>query len=111
MNILEELNAILSPILPVETGVFSGEPPDKYIVLTPMIDGTAVYGDNRPVIDVSEVRISVFIIGNYIDKVKEIRDALLAADFTITLRRFIEHENDTGHNHYNFDAEKSYLYN
>ena len=37
MSILQELNTLLSPILPVETGIFSGIAPDEYLVLTPMI--------------------------------------------------------------------------
>ena len=32
MSILTELNTLFSPVLPVETGVFSGVPPDEYLV-------------------------------------------------------------------------------
>ena len=60
-----ELNTILTPILPVETGVFSDVPPDEYLVLTPMTDVFALFGDNAPLIDVSEVRISLYSKGNY----------------------------------------------
>ena len=109
MNILEELSALLTPILPVETGVFSDSPPDEYIVLTSTSDDFTVFGDNKPLIDVSEVRISVFIRGNYLDKVKQITQVILYADFTISSRLFIEHENDTGYNHYSIDTKKYYL--
>ena len=67
MSILRELNTLLSPILPMETGMFSGVAPDEYIVLTPMADTFALFGDNAPLIDVSEVRISLFSKGNYIN--------------------------------------------
>ena len=36
MSILAELNTLLTPILPVETGDFSRVPPDENLVLTPM---------------------------------------------------------------------------
>jgi len=108
MSILEELNEILSEILPIETGVFSDVAPEKYIVLTPMSDDFVLYGDDRPLIDLSEVRISVFIIGNYLTITKQIVNELLAAGFTMTSRRFIVHENDTGYNHYNIDVQKFY---
>ena len=36
MSLLTELNAILPPLLPVETGVFSDTPPDRYAVITPL---------------------------------------------------------------------------
>jgi len=105
-NILRELTWLLSPVLPVETGVFSDEPPDAYIVLTPMNDEFDVFADNMPLIDINEVRISVFIRGNYLDTVGEITRILLKAGFTITLRRFIELEPTTRYNHYVIDVIK-----
>lgn len=110
MNILEELTGILSGILPVETGVFSDSPPNEYCVLTPMDDSFALYGDDTPLVDVSDVRISVYIKGNYISKVRQITKALLNAEFTVTLRRFVEYERDTGYNHYNIDVQKYCLW-
>lgn len=109
MSILEDLIQVLVTIAPVETGVFSGKPPNEYIVLTPMSDDFSLYGDNFPLIDVSEVRISIYIKGDYVSKVRKITKTLLNADFTLTSRRFIEHENDTGYNHYNIDVQKYYL--
>ena len=72
MSILQELNALLSPLLPVETGIFSGVAPNEYLVLTPMTDEFALFGDNTPLIDVSEVRISLFSEGNYINRKNQI---------------------------------------
>ena len=47
MNLLEELNIILIPILPVETGLFSNAPPDLYLVITPLTELFEVHGDNE----------------------------------------------------------------
>ena len=108
MSILSELNTILTPILPVETGVFSGVPPDEYLVLTPMTDGFALFGDNMPLIDVSEVRISLFTKGNYLQRKRQLTQALLGADFTVTDRRYVGYEADTGYHHYAIDVANSY---
>ena len=107
MSILSVLNTILTPILPVETGVFSGVPPDEYLVLTPMTDEFALFGDNMPLIDVSEVRISLFSKGNYIKRKNQLTAALLGAEFTITDRRYVGYETDTGYQHYAIDVATS----
>ena len=108
MSILAELNTLLSPTLPVETGVFSEKPPDEYLVLTPMTDEFPLFGDNTPIIDLSEVRISLFSKGNYLQRKRQITLTLLDADFTITDRRYIGYESDTGYHHYAIDVAKSY---
>ena len=108
MSILSELNTLLTPVLPVETGVFSDVPPDEYLVLTPMTDGFALFGDNAPLIDVSEVRISLFSKGNYLKQKQQITKELLNADITITDRRYIGHEDDTGYYHFAIDVAKYY---
>ena len=108
MSMLSELNTILTPILPVETGVFSGVPPDEYLVLAPMTDEFALFGDNAPLMDVSEVQISLFSKGNYLQRKRQITSALLGAEFTITDRRYIGHEADTGYHHYAIDVAKEY---
>lgn len=106
MSSLTELNALFSPVLPVETGVFSGVPPNEYLVLTPMTDEFALFGDNTPLFDISEVRISLFSKGNYLQRKKQITALLLGAEFTITDRRYIGHEDDTGYHHYAIDVAK-----
>ena len=48
MNILEELNILLTAIpIPVETGVFSGLAPDEYVVILPLSDVFEVHADNQ----------------------------------------------------------------
>lgn len=108
MSILSELNTLLTPVLPMETGVFSGVPPDEYLVLTPMTDIFALFGDNKPLIDISEVRISLFSKHNYQQKKRQITTALLGAGFTITDRRYIGHEDDSGYYHFAIDVAKEY---
>lgn len=108
MSILYELNTILAPVLPVETGVFSDTPPDEYLVLTPMTDGFALFGDNQPLMDVSEVRISLFSKGNYQQRKRQITQALIGAGFTITDRRYVGHEDDSDYHHIAIDVAKEY---
>ncbi|SDN78812.1 hypothetical protein [Acetanaerobacterium elongatum] len=109
MSSLSELNAILTAAgIPVETGVFSREPPDEYVVLTPLIDSFAVFGDNKPRLEVQEVRLSLFSKNNYQKTKNQLVGLLLQADFTITDRRYIGHEDDTGYHHYAIDTAKEY---
>lgn len=105
MSLFAELNMILTALnVPVETGVFSGVPPDEYAVLTPLTDSFALFSDDRPLIDVSEVRISLFTKRNYLMRAVVIVEKLLAADITITERRYVGHENDTGYHNYAIDV-------
>jgi hypothetical protein len=109
MNILEELNTLINAIpLPVETGVFSGLAPDEYAVILPLSDIFEVHADNRPGYDVQEARISIFSKKNYLEKKRIITKALIDADFTVTERRYIGHEDDTGYHHYAIDVAKNY---
>lgn len=109
MSILSELNTLFETAnIPVETGVFSGVPPDEYLVLTPLTDTFAVYGDNKPLADVSEVRVSLFSKNNYLQRKNQLVRMLLHADFAITDRRYIGHEDDTGYYHYAIDVAKEY---
>jgi hypothetical protein len=109
MSILSELNTLFEAAnIPVETGVFSGVPPDEYLVLTPLTDTFAVYGDDKPLADINEVRISLFNKNNYLQRKNQLVRMLLQADFVITDRRYIGHEDDTGYHHYAIDVAKYY---
>ena len=108
MSVLSELNTLLTPILPVETGVFSGVPPDEYLVLTPLTDDFALFGDNAPLMDVSEVRISLFSKGNYLQHKRQITGALLRDGKASTARTYVGHEDDTGYHHWAIDIAQSY---
>ena len=109
MSILSELNTLLSGLrIPVETGVFSGKAPDEYVVITPLADTFELHADNQPQHETQEARLSLFSKGNYRRRKNEIERALLTADFTITSRLYIGHENDSKYFHYNIDAAKNY---
>ncbi len=109
MSILSELNAVLTAVdIPIETGVFSGVPPDEYLVITPMNDTFEGYADNHPQQEIQEARLSLFVKGSYTARKNQIVKALLMVDFTITDRRYIGHEDDTGFHHYTIDVLKEY---
>ena len=94
--------------LPVETGVFSDEPPGEYVVVTPLADTYELHADNLPGYETQEARLSLFSKGNYLKRKGQLSNALLAADFVITDRRYIGHEDDTGYHHYAIDVAKLY---
>ena len=109
MSLLSELKSIAENCgVKVETGVFSDTPPDEYIVLTPLADSFEMHCDNLPEYEVQEVRISIFSKGNYTALKNKFVTAILKADITITDRRYIGHEDDTGYHHYAVDTAKSY---
>jgi len=109
MSLLSELTLLFDSLsIPVETGVFSDTAPDQYAVLTPLADIFDLFADNLPGSDIQEVRISLFDKGNYLSTKNAIVHALLSADITITDRRYIGHEDDTGYHHYAIDIAKSY---
>ena len=109
MSLLSELKIIAENCgVKVETGVFSDTPPDEYIDLTPLADSFEMHCDNLPEYEIQEVRISIFSKGNYTALKNKFVTALLKADITITDRRYIGHEDDTGYHHYAVDTAKSY---
>lgn len=109
MSLLSDLNEVLMPLgIPIETGIFSGAPPDEYLVVIPLTDIFEVHADNRPSFDVQEVRISLFSRGNYQMRKRQITVALLNADITVTERRYIGFEEDTKYHHYAIDVMKEY---
>ena len=111
MSLLSELNTIVGGCgIQVETGVFSDPAPDTYLVLTPLSDSFDIHADNRPSVDVQEVRLSLFCKENYTKIKNRLVKAALNADMTITDRRYIGFETDTGYHHYAIDVAKSYVW-
>ena len=109
MSLLSELKTVIETVgLPVETGVFSDEPPEEYVVVTPLADTYELHADNLPEYEIQEARLSLFSRDNYLKRKKQLSKALLAADFSITDRRYIGHEDDTGYHHYAIDVAKLY---
>ena len=90
MNILSDLYTALSALdIPIETGVFKDEAPERYIVIVPMVESFDLHADNAPGVDVQEVRISLFTKGSYTKWKNTLVRAILAADITITERRYV----------------------
>jgi len=109
MSLLSELITLLDTLqIPVETGVFNGKAPETYVVITPLTDTFALYAGDCPQYEVQEARLSLFSQGNYRPLKRQIEKALLAAGITITDRRYIGHEDDTGYHHFAIDAAKHY---
>jgi hypothetical protein len=109
VNILAELTGLLTGLgVSVETGIFSDVAPDEYTVITPMADVYGLFADNRPGYETQEARVSVYFKGNYLELKTRILTALLAANFTITARQYIGHEDDTNYHHYAIDVAKLY---
>ena len=109
MSILADIRAVVSALgIPIETGVFSDAAPDEYAVITPLSDSFPLHADNAPGFETQEARLSLFSKGNYMKRKKRLSKALLSADFTITDRRYIGYETDTGYHHYAIDVAKLY---
>ncbi|MDE5853023.1 MAG: hypothetical protein K2G97_03160 [Oscillospiraceae bacterium] len=110
MDILEELSNILKEIdIPIQTGVFTNTPPKQYLVLTPIAEWGAFYADNKEKINRQEVRISLFSKINYIKPKNEIIQLLKDSDFSLSDRRYIGREDDTGYYHFAIDVTKDYV--
>ena len=109
MSVLSDIQTALSGLdLPIETGVFSDAAPAKYIVVVPIVDTFDLHADNAPGIDVQEARLSLYAQGSYTKEKNAVVKALLAFDFTITDRRYIGYETETGYHHYAVDVAKHY---
>ena len=109
MSILEDLTSILATKgIPVETGIFSDEAPDTYIVITPLSDTFDLHADNAPGVDIQEARLSLYTKGSNTALKNRIVRLLLREDFTITGRTYNGYETDTGYHHYTVDAARLY---
>lgn len=109
MSLLADLNRIAKDTgIAVETGVFSEPAPAVYLVLTPLADTFEIHADNVPELDVQEVRISLFTTGSYTKWKNTLVRAILAAGITITERRYIGHDDDSGYHNYAIDVANYY---
>ena len=108
--ILDELVTLADGLrIPVMTASFAGKAPDQYVVLTPMEDVFEIFADNTPQMDVCSVRVSLVSKTNYLYTKDLLVDALLSAGFTVSLRRYIGRDDDSGYHHYVVDVEKEYI--
>lgn len=109
MSVLADIQTALSVLdIPIETGVFGDSAPAKYIVVVPLTDTFDLHADNAPGIEVQEARLSLYAQGSYTANRNTIVKTLLKNDFTITDRRYIGYETETGYHHYIIDVAKHY---
>jgi len=108
-SLLSDLKGLMDALgIPCETGVLTGKAPDTYAVLTPIQDYYSVAGDDVPLDEVQEVRVSLFTRGNYRAPKRSIEAACLAAGLCVTDRRYVGREDDTGFFHYALDFAGCY---
>ena len=111
MDLLTDLSSILVDLgIPHETGAHTDPAPDTYAILTPVDDTFAVQGDGHPLCEAQEVRISLFCRRSYLALKRRIEHAVLAAEMTITSRRYVRFETDTKYHHYAIDVANLYHY-
>ena len=109
MSLLSDLIAIAANAgIAVETGVFQDSAPEEYLALTPLSDTFDIFADNDPGIDVQEVRVSLFTAGSYTKRKNALIRAFLAADLTITDRRYLGYDTETGYHNYAIDVANYY---
>mgnify|MGYP001166143343 CR=1 FL=1 len=109
MNILSEVKELLASLnIPIETGVFSKEAPNEYIVLVPLADSYPLNADNVPQTDQQELRITLFTKGNYVQLKNRISRRLITHFFYVTDRRYNGYDTETGYYQYTIDVAKTY---
>lgn len=109
MSILEDMDHVLTDMgISYFTGVFKGKAPDTYLVIVPLTDSFDLHADNAPGYDIQEVRLSLYSKGNYLKYKNALVGRLLAMGFTITERRYIGYETETGYHHYAVDVAHYY---
>lgn len=97
--------------LPIAVGLYADSPaPGTYLVATPLADMFDVYGDNQPGVEIEDVRLAVFTTGNYLPIRDRLTRALLDAGLTLTARRYVGFEADTGYHHYALDIASHHQY-
>jgi hypothetical protein len=107
MSVLSELYTIINTLeIPVETGVFSGVPPDEYLVITPLTESFPIFGDDTPLINLPEYRLSLFSKCNYNKTKNNLTAALINGGFTITERRYNGYDSETGYHGFAIDVQK-----
>jgi hypothetical protein len=114
MDFIEEISCLVSAVLPCYFGIFPEETPDGYAVITPLTDSFGNYADDHARHEISTAQISVFTIGGYRQKVRDITASLLEHDFIVTSRFYAgQNDNQSGvqtdvYHHYVIEVEKLY---
>ena len=110
--LLEQVTAVADRLgLPIAVGLHTDSPaPATYLVATPLSDLFDVFADNRPGVEIEEARLAVFTTGNYLPIRDQLTKALLDTGFTVTARRYVGFEADTGYHHYALDIASHHKY-
>lgn len=105
-GLLENLSHIAKQLeLAYAVSCYTDSPaPDTYLVFTPLTDSFEIFADNTPGIEVEEVRIALFTKTNYLGLRNQLTRALIDVGLTVTARRYIGYEADTGFHHYSIDV-------
>lgn len=105
MMLLEKLISLFSQLdVPIETGIFSGQASEQYIVLIPVTSTYELYADNLPEQDIEEVRISIYSKTNYLSIKRILEKILLKNGLTITERRYNGYEKESKYHHFTIDV-------
>ena len=106
LPLLEQLASVADGLsIRFEVGLYTQTPPPAtYLVATPLADEFDLYADNTPGVEIEEVRLALFTKGNYLALRDRLTGALLDAGLTVTARRYVGFEPDTGYHHYSVDV-------
>ncbi len=72
----------------------------KFIVIIPTSDNFGLHADDKPLACAEEAELALYCKGNYLAFRDMATELLIAADITVTGRRYLELEKDTGFHHY-----------
>lgn len=110
--LLERVTGVADRLgLPIAVGLYTDSPaPATYLVATPIADVFDVFADNTPGVEIEEVRLAVFTTANYLPIRDQLTKALLDAGLTLTARRYVGFEADTGYHHYAIDVASHHQY-
>ena len=110
MSALSEVKNAVSSILPISTGNDASKVSGAYAVITPLADTFGLWGDDYPLAEESNIRISIYCPGNYRAISESVVSALLDAGFGITGRVYSGRDDATGWSGYSIDVIKCYPY-
>lgn len=102
-RIIKALSPLNVPVTVVENPTGSGVI-DKFIVIIPTSDDFELYADDKPQAGTEEAELALYCKGNYLAFRDKVTELLIAADITVTSRRYLEFEQDTDYNHYIIDV-------
>ncbi len=105
MSISQKIISALKPLnLPVTLIENPVRTAGEYIVLIPIADTFSAFANDRPLAEINEMELAVYVKGNYLDLIDKILNQLITAEFTITDRRYVEYEATTKFHHYAIDV-------